>query len=113
MSKPFAIVAALCAVLAVAVPAVARPQKSVAVGDDYFVRDGSPPPKITVAKGTRVTFRWQGESLHNVHARTGPITFKSAYKRSGTFSKILTKRGTYAVYCDIHQPEMRLTIKVK
>jgi plastocyanin len=112
MRKPLAFTAVLCAALAVAVPAAARPQRSIAVGDDFFVRDGSP-VTVTVAKGTRVTWRWRGESLHNVHARTGPSTFRSSYKRSGTYAKILGKRGTYAIYCDIHQPDMRLTIKVK
>jgi plastocyanin len=91
--------------------AIARPQKSVKVGDDYFVRD-SGSPKITVKKGTRVTFRWKGSSLHNVHAISGPRRFASDYKRTGTFSKILRKKGTYKIVCDIHQPDMKLTIKV-
>ena len=112
MRKPLAIVAAVCAAGAVAVPASARPQKSIAVGDDFFVRDGAA-PTVTVTTGTRVTWRWQGDSLHNVHARTGPSTFKSSYKRSGTYSKILAKGGTYRIYCDIHQPEMKVTIRVK
>ena len=91
--------------------ALARPQKSVKVGDDYFVRD-SGSPRITVKKGTRVTFRWKGKSLHNVHAISGPRTFTSGYKRKGTFSKILSRKGTYKIICDIHQPDMKLTIRV-
>jgi plastocyanin len=92
--------------------AVARPAKSVKVGDDYFVRKGRP-ATVTVAKGTKVTFRWRGSSLHNVHARTGPVTFRSDFKRTGTFSKVLKRRGTYKVYCDIHAPDMRITIRVR
>ena len=92
--------------------ALARPSRSVKVGDDFFVRSG-PPATITVAKGTNVTFHWRGSSLHNVHARRGPVTFKSSYKRSGSFSKVLDRRGTYTIYCDIHAPDMKLTIKVK
>ena len=91
--------------------ALARPVKSVKVGDDYFIRDGAP-RTITVAKGTKVTFRWRGSSLHNVHARRGPVTFRSDVKRSGTYSKILRKRGKYVIFCDIHSPDMKLTIKV-
>ena len=91
--------------------ALARPTRSVKVGDNFFVRKGTP-PTITVARGTRVTFRWRGSSLHNVHARRGPVTFRSALKRSGTFSKILRKRGKYVIFCDIHSPDMKLTIKV-
>ncbi|MFL5333749.1 MAG: plastocyanin/azurin family copper-binding protein [Geminicoccaceae bacterium] len=91
--------------------ALARPVRSVKIGDDFFVRQGRP-ATITVSKGTQVTFRWRGSSLHNVHARKGPVTFKSAFKRSGTFSKILSRRGTYTIFCDIHAPDMKLTIKV-
>jgi plastocyanin len=91
--------------------AAARPARSIKVGDDYFVRKGSP-PAISVAKGTRVTFRWSGAGLHNVHARRGPRTFRSGYKSKGTYSQVLGRTGTYVVYCDIHAPSMRLTIKV-
>jgi plastocyanin len=91
--------------------ALARPQKSVKVGDDFFVRD-SGSPRITVKKGTRVTFRWRGSSLHNVHAVSGPRRFASDFKRKGTFSKILSRKGTYKLVCDIHQPDMKLTIRV-
>jgi plastocyanin len=91
--------------------ATARPQKSIKLGDDFFVRKGSP-PTVSVARGTRVTFVWRGSNLHNVHARRGPRTFHSAYRRKGTYSQILSRPGTYVVYCDIHAPSMRVTIKV-
>jgi plastocyanin len=107
LSLPLALVAAALA----GGQAIARPQTSVKVGDDYFVRD-SGSPKLSVRPGTRVTFRWKGSSLHNVHVLSGPRTFKSTYKRSGTYSKVLSAKGTYKIVCDIHQPEMKLTIKV-
>jgi plastocyanin len=91
--------------------ALARPVKSVKVGDDFFVRDGRP-PTITVARGTQVVFHWRGSSVHDVHARKGPVTFKSSFRRSGTFAKVLSRRGTYTIFCDIHAPDMKLTIKV-
>jgi plastocyanin len=97
---------------AVGAQALARPVKSVKLGDNFFVRAGSP-PTITVAKGTQVVFRWRGSNLHNVHARKGPITFRSNFKRSGTFSKVLSRRGTYKIFCDIHGPNMKLTIEVQ
>jgi plastocyanin len=112
MRKLSALILALALLAVAGNQAIARPQKSVKVGDDYFVRDGGS-PKLTVAKGTKVTFRWKGKSLHNVHVVSGPRTFTSAYKRTGTFAKILRKRGTYRIVCDIHQPEMKLTIKVR
>jgi plastocyanin len=91
--------------------AIARPQQSVRVDDDYFVRD-SGSPKITVAKGTRVTFHFRGDGLHNIHVVQGPRKFTTGYKRSGSIAKILRKKGTYKLVCDIHQPDMKLTIKV-
>src|SRR3954451_11220630 len=112
MRKLLALSLTLALFAAVGGQALARPQKSVKVGDNFFVRD-SGSPKITVKKGTRVTFRWKGSSLHNVHVISGPRKFKSDYKRKGTFSKILGKKGTYKIVCDIHQPDMKLTIRVK
>jgi plastocyanin len=92
--------------------AFARTTRTVKVGDDYFVRKGTP-STITVRHGTRVTFKWaKGASLHNVHARKGPVKFRSAFKSGGSFSKVLSKKGTYRVFCDIHSPSMRMTIKV-
>jgi plastocyanin len=98
-------------VVALAGHAAARPVKTIKVGDDFFVRKGSP-PTVSVSKGTRVVFDWAGKSLHNVHARTGPSTFRSSFMRKGSFSRVLERRGTYTVVCDIHGPSMRMTIKV-
>ena len=111
MRKLLALSLTIAVVAAAGGQALARPTKSVRVDDDFFVRDGKP-ATIHVAKGTRVTFRWRGSSLHNVHARTGPVTFKSDVKRSGSYAKILRKRGKYVIFCDIHSPDMKLTIKV-
>jgi plastocyanin len=91
--------------------ALGRTTRSVKVGDDYFVRKGNP-PTVTVAKGTRVTWRWRGSGLHNVHARRGPVTFQSTLKRSGTYSKVLRKRGRYVIFCDVHAPDMKMILRV-
>jgi plastocyanin len=112
MRKLLALSLTLALFAAVGTSAIARPQKSVKVGDDYFVRD-SGSPKITVKKGTKVTFRWKGSSLHNVHVVSGPRKFTADYRRKGSFSKVLSRKGTYKIVCDIHQPDMKLTIKVK
>src|SRR3954454_6453372 len=92
--------------------ALARTSRSIKVGDDFFVHKGRP-ATITVSPGTRVTFRWaRGASLHNVHVRRGPVRFQSPLKRRGTFSRVLTKPGRYVIFCDIHSPSMKVTIKV-
>ena len=102
------LIAAAAAVLAV--PALAA-TRSVKVGDDYFVRKGSV-PTVTVKKGTKVTWRWAGKDMHNVAVTKGPVKFRSSYKSSGTFSKRLTRTGTYTVICSIHQPDMRMKLRV-
>jgi plastocyanin len=111
MRKLIASVLVLAALGIVASQAFAA-TRSVSVGDDWFVAKGHP-RSITVKKGTTVTWHFRGKTMHNVDARKGPMHFISSYKKKGTFSKRLTKAGTYVVYCDIHSPDMRMTIHVK
>ena len=84
---------------------------SVKVGDDYFVRKGSI-PTVTVKKGTKVTWRFAGKDMHNVAVTKGPSKFRSSYKSSGSFSKRVTRTGTYTIVCSIHQPDMRMKLRV-
>ena len=102
------LIAAASAVLAV--PALAA-TRSVKLGDDYFVHKGSV-PTVTVKKGTKVTWRWTGKDMHNVAVTKGPVKFRSSFKTSGTFSKKLTRTGTYTLVCTIHQPDMAMKLRV-
>ena len=102
------VIVAASAVLATQALAATR---SVKVGDDYFVRKGSP-PTVTVRKGTKVTWRWTGRQLHNVAVTRGPVKFRSSLKSSGTFSKTLRRAGTYTIVCSIHQPDMTMKLRV-
>lgn len=109
-----ALVAAL-ALAALALPAAGSPgargaaTRSVKIGDNYFVRKGG--AKITVSRGTTVRWRFRGHKKHNVLA-SGPRTFHSPTKRSGSFSKRLKKAGTYRIVCTLHS-RMKMRIKVK
>jgi plastocyanin len=103
---PLALILALLA----AAPAAAA-TRNVKVGDDYYVRSGSP-PTVTVTKGTTVKWNWTGRRQHNVVVRSGPATFQSALKRSGSYSRKMRRRGTYKIVCSIHQPDMAMTLKV-
>jgi plastocyanin len=105
---PVSLVAALCAVLASQALAAGR---SIKVDDDFFVRKGGV-PTVTVKKGTKVTWRWTGEDMHDVAVASGPTKFASGYKRSGTYSRRIKKTGTYTIFCSIHQPEMTMRLKV-
>ena len=102
------LVAALSAILATQALAATR---SVKVADDYFVRKGSV-PTVTVTKGTKVTWRWAGKDMHNVAVTKGPVKFRSSFKTSGTYSKRVTRTGTYTIVCTIHQPDMAMKLRV-
>ena len=102
------LIAAASAILATQALAATR---SVKLGDDYFVRKGST-PTVTVKKGTKVTWRFAGKDMHNVVVTKGPAKFHSSYKSSGTFSKRVTRTGTYTIVCSIHQPDMKMRLKV-
>ena len=102
------LIAAASAVLATQALAATR---SVKIGDDYFVRKGSV-PTVTVKKGTKVTWRWSGKDLHNLAVTKGPAKFRSSFKSSGTYSKRVTRTGTYTIVCTIHQPDMAMKLRV-
>ena len=99
---------ALVAALAVASPAVAA-TKRVNVGDDWFGRSGAT-PTVTVKKNDTVKWVWVGDSSHNVFVTKGPVKFKSPLKSGGTWSKRITRRGTYKIICTLH-PGMEMTLK--
>jgi plastocyanin len=106
-------VAATAAVAAFAAPALAA-TKTVAVGDNWFVKNTTGTPTVTVKKGTTVKWVWKGDSQHNVHAVSGPATFASALKTSGSFKRKLSKKGTYKLICDKHgaaDQSMKLVVK--
>jgi plastocyanin len=107
MKKSIAGVAAVAAAGALAVPALAA-TKSVQVKDNKFVASS-----ITVKKGTTVKWVWKGKAPHDVAVTKGPAKFKSSVKTSGSFSKKLTKKGTYSIVCTIHAPGMKMTVKVR
>jgi plastocyanin len=92
---------------ALAIPAFAA-TKTVQVKDDVFVAN-----RITVKKGTTVKWVWKGKAPHNVKVTKGPARFASTTQTKGTFSKKLTKKGTYTILCTIHAPGMKMTITVK
>jgi plastocyanin len=99
---PLALILSLLAVA----PAGAA-TKNVKVRDDSFK-----PKTVTVAKGTTVKWNWVGSHSHNVTVTKGPVHFQSALKRSGSFKRMMKKRGTYKIICTIHAPDMRMTLKV-
>jgi plastocyanin len=101
---------AVVATLAIAVPALAAGVKTVKVGDDFFVKNSNHTPTVHVAKGRTVRWKWVGFQDHNVTVIGGPVKFHSRTMSSGTYTKKLTKPGTYLIECTIHGFKMRLVV---
>jgi len=110
------VLVALLAVAAfggLAAPASTATTRTIKVGDDYFVRDGSS-PTVTVTRNTRVKWLWRGDSPHNVTVSRGPVKFKSKTMTEGSYTKAVTRSGTYSIYCTIHgRSNQSMTLKVK
>jgi plastocyanin len=103
--------AVLAVSAAVAIPAMAA-SSTVTVGDNFFVKDGRA-PTVTVKRGTTVRWAWRGHAPHNVTVTRGPVRFRSTTLTKGQYSRRLTKPGTYTIICTIHQPSMRMTLRVR
>ena len=113
MRRPLVLLtAAAIATAAVAVPALAA-TKSVKVGDDFFVKDGGV-PTVTVKKNDTVKWNFAGDRPHNVTVKSGPVKFKSKTMSSGSYSKKVTRKGLYTIYCTIHgQSAQSMKLRVK
>jgi plastocyanin len=107
-----ALPAVLIAALLVPIAPAAAATRNVKIGDDYYVRAGSP-PTVTVFRGTTVRWNWRGNRQHNVVAQSGPSSFQSALKRSGSYSRKMRRVGTYRIVCSIHQPDMAMRLRVR
>jgi plastocyanin len=106
-----ALMLVLPALLVAAAPALSK-RKSVEVDDNYFVHEGAP-RTVTVKKDDTVVWEWEGRNPHNVTVTRGPAKFHSKTKTSGSYSKKLTRRGTYRILCTVHAPTMRMRLKVE
>ena len=97
---------------ALSAPAFTETLRSVKVGDNYFVRDGAA-RTVSVTRNTRVKWLWRGDSPHNVVVTRGPVKFRSKTMRTGSYSKLMTRAGTYRIVCTIHgASDQAMTLKV-
>jgi plastocyanin len=108
MRKLILIALAVLATALLAVPAIAAGGRVVRVGDSFYH-----PGKVTVGRGTRVTWKWGGVLRHNVFVLSGPVKFHSKTFVSGSFSHVFSKKGKYVIFCTLHPTNMRETIIVK
>ena len=79
------------------------------------VRDFSfGPANLEVESGTRIRWRFNSSELHDVTVASGPRGFSSPHLNDGrTYSRRLTKPGTYRVFCSLHPVSMTATVTVR
>lgn len=88
-------------------------RKTIKLGDNFYG-----PPKVTVRKGTRVTWRWPEDTgdTHDVKLGKGPKGAKKFHSEEAgsaySFTRTLSVPGTYRIICTLHE-DMRGTIIVK
>ncbi|MGZ4267770.1 MAG: cupredoxin domain-containing protein [Solirubrobacteraceae bacterium] len=106
MKRILAMVAALAACALLAVPALAA-TRSITVADTYYK-----PKSVTVTRGTTIRWVWRGKLPHDVRVKSGPVKFRSRIMQKGSYSRTLTRAGTYRIYCTVH-PNMTMTLRVR
>jgi hypothetical protein len=81
---------------------------TIRVGDLFFRR-----PNVSVRAGSKLTWRFRGQSLHNVTLANGPRGFSSPNLSKGrTYSRKLRVPGMYQLFCGLHPVDMTATIRV-
>jgi plastocyanin len=97
---------------AIAAPALAA-TKTVKVGDIWFISKAKNHGTVKAKVGDTVKWVWAGDMPHNVTVTGGPVKFKSKTQSKGTFSKKITKAGTYKIVCTVHGAKAQsMTLKV-
>ena len=86
---------------AAAAPALAA-TKTVKVGDIWFISKAKNHKTVKAKVGDTVKWTWVGDFPHNVSVTSGPVKFKSKTQKKGSFSRRITKAGTYKIICTIH-----------
>ena len=81
---------------------------TIDVGDLFFRR-----ANVTMAAGGTLTWRFSGDTLHNITLANGPRGFSSPNLSQGrTYRKKLSVPGTYQLFCGLHPVDMTATVKV-
>ena len=112
--RPVAVLALAGAALVAAPATAAAPKpKTVKIADNYYT-----PAKLTVRKGTRVTWRWPevAGDVHDVKLKSAPNGVKKFHSQPASslyaFKRQLKTPGRYRIVCTLHE-EMEMTIRVR
>jgi plastocyanin len=112
MRKLIALATVAVASAALAVPAMAA-TKTVKIGDVFFISKAKNHGTVTAKVGDTIKWTWAGKFKHNVKVSKGPAKFSSKTQIKGSFSKKITKAGTYKIFCGVHTAKAQsMTLKV-
>jgi plastocyanin len=117
MRKLLVLAAVSVTAAVLAVPAFAG-TKTVKLGNTgatsfWFISKAKNHGTVTAKVGDTVKWVWAGTLPHNVTVKSGPVKFTSKTQAKGTFSKKITKKGTYKIFCSIHTAaKQSMTLKV-
>jgi hypothetical protein len=80
------------------------------VGDNRFGHE-----RVSLARNTRLLWRFVGQSPHDVTVIGGPEGFSSPPSRPGgaTFTWRFTRKGTYRIICSLHPTQMVQRVDVR
>ena len=82
---------------------------TIRVGDNFFSR-----PNLEVRAGSTLRWAFAGRQLHNVTVASGPRGFSSDnLDRGRVYTRRLTARGTYKLFCALHPVAMAETVRVR
>lgn len=110
---PLVLVAATVGAVALAGSASTATTRTVKIGDNFYVKDDAK-VTVTVKRNDRVRWNWTGDRPHDVRVRTGPVKFHSKVQTTGSYSRKMTRRGTYRIFCTIHgASDQSMTLKVR
>jgi hypothetical protein len=85
-----------------------RDIRSTWVGDYAFGAQ-----RISLRRGMRFTWRFNGSVEHDVTLASGPVGFSSPSMRRGSFSFRFTRPGTYRLFCSLHPARMTQMVIVR
>lgn len=103
---------ALALALTAGVSTATAAQRTIIVGDDYFVQEGGT-PAVTVRRNTRIRWEWVGRSPHDVRVESGPEQFASHVQVQGHYTRRMTRRGRYSLFCSVHGAGMGMVVRVR
>jgi plastocyanin len=86
-----------------------RPGATIAVRDRYFE-----PANVSIPRGARLNWRFEGDEVHNVTLANGPVGMASRnLDQDRTFSRRFRVPGTYRFMCSLHPVGMTERVVVR